>query len=200
VRHRIGQIVVVGLLTGPALLAGCTSTAPADEVQPPPPEESSKGGVDMYQCQIPLNEDILKAHLFEQIQHERDQAGLPPLVEDETLCLVAEEHACEMIEGEFFAHIDPYTDSNPGQRVTISGYEFILVGENLAAGQRRVSDVVHQWMASESHRAIILGEAWRETGIAVRAGGEHYVSWVQIFADPVDFDEQDYDELLASTP
>jgi uncharacterized protein YkwD len=184
----------------PPLLAGCTSTAPADQVMPPPPVAADKGGADMFECQIPLNEDILKAHLFEQIQLQRDREGLGPLMENETLEEVAEDHACEMIEGEFFAHIDPYTDANPGERVTLSGYTFVLVGENLAAGQRRVSDVVEQWMASPGHRANILGETWRETGIAIRSGGEHDVYWVQVFADPVDADLSEHTEAPAITP
>jgi uncharacterized protein YkwD len=127
--------------------------------------------------------------LFERIQTEREIEGLPPLVLNETLSAVAESYACKMADQGFFDHIDPETKSSPGQRVTEAGYEFISVGENLAAGQRSVDDVIEQWMDSEGHRANILGTAWRETGIGVRLGGDFGVYWVQVFADPLEMDE-----------
>lgn len=170
------------------LAAGCTSTSPSDYVLPPEEEAKSPTTGSVFRCQAPLNEESLLDDLVWRIQAERDRAGLPPLVIDETLSLVAEDYACRMIEGNFFAHLDPETLKGPGERVTDKGYVFHTVGENLAAGQQTASDVVEQWMASPSHRANILGETWRETGLAVCVGGRYGTYWVQLFADPVDLD------------
>jgi len=93
-----------------------------------------------------------------------------------------------MINGGFFSHVDPETGSSPGLRVLEAGYDFLTVGENLAAGQRTVDEVLQQWMSSQGHRDNILDATWRETGISVRMGGPHGVYWVQVFADPIELD------------
>jgi uncharacterized protein YkwD len=175
--------IAVGLI-----VAGCSSTSSSLYVRTPDAEDDEKTSTTSLRCQIPDNEDELVIVLFERIQHERETEGLPPLVLDDTLSIVAEQYACKMVDDGFFDHVDPETQSSPGQRVTEAGYSFVSVGENLAAGQRTVEDVVEQWMESDGHRANILGVAWRETGIAVRTGGEYGVYWVQIFADPLDLD------------
>jgi uncharacterized protein YkwD len=174
--------VWLGLL--PLLLAGCSSTSPGGSIRPAGDDRDSKGGAESYECTSPANVDDLTAELVDQIQLERDREGLPPLAPDETLCSVAAEYACRMIEGDFFAHTDPQTQSTPGSRVTAGGYAFYAVGENLAAGQRTVAEVVEQWMESPAHRANILDETWRATGVAVRTGGEYGVYWIQVFTDP----------------
>jgi uncharacterized protein YkwD len=166
----------------------------------PPDDEEEKVLGDVDRCLLPLNEDGLVDEIFDRIQMERDKFGLPPLVMDQTLCDVADEYACTMVEGGFFAHDDPSTGLGPGARVTASGYVFISIGENLAAGQRTPADVVAQWMESASHRDNILGPTWRETGIAVRMGGDYGVYWVQIFADPADFGEPALADAAYSTP
>src|SRR5687767_4167447 len=55
--------------------------------------------------------------------------------------------------------------TNAGQRLTRAGYRWSFYGENLAAGQATPAEVVADWMASPSHRAIILHPRAREIGI-----------------------------------
>ena len=165
------------------LLAGCSSTSP-----------ESPG------CQEPEDGEALVDLLYDQVQSERDKKGLPPLVLNDRLCAAAEQHACAMIDGGFFAHIDPETDSSPGQRAYEKGYAYLSIGENLAAGQQSVEEVVEQWMDSPGHQANILGPNWRATGIAVRAGGEYGMYWIQLFADPVDFGELEPLGVAAFSP
>ena len=181
-RRTVSGLVGLGLLS--LVAAGCSSTSSGGSVLPASDDRGTKEPSETSQCAQPVNPDAVTAELVEQIQLERDREGLSALMLDETLCSVAAEYACRMIEGDFFAHVDPQTESTPGSRVTASGYEFYAVGENLAAGQETVTDVVQQWMESPTHRANILDDTWRATGIAVRTGGEYGVYWVQIFADP----------------
>lgn len=52
-----------------------------------------------------------------------------------------------------------------GQRLTRAGYRWSFWGENLAAGQERVDQVVAAWMASPPHRALLLHPQAREIGL-----------------------------------
>jgi uncharacterized protein YkwD len=184
-----GILRVLFLLTLALAVVGCSSTSTVQVRLPETDDDEDKEITTALHCQSPENEEHLVTVLFERIQTEREVEGLPPLVLNDTLNEVAETYACKMADEGFFDHIDPETKSSPGQRVTESGYEFISVGENLAAGQRSVDDVIEQWMASAGHRANILGTAWRETGIGVRLGGDFGVYWVQVFADPLEMEE-----------
>jgi uncharacterized protein YkwD len=136
-------------------------------------------------CARPMNEDALRARVIELINAERAAHGLGPLRQNETLNRVANEYACEMIEGEFFAHTNPLTGEGPGERAVRAGYSFVAMGENLAAGQRTAEIAVDDWMNSTTgHRENILHPTWTEIGVAVRLGGVHGVYWVQEFGDP----------------
>jgi uncharacterized protein YkwD len=43
-------------------------------------------------------------------------------------------------------------------------------GENIAAGQRSVADVVAGWMASDGHCANIMAPGFRDVGLACVGG------------------------------
>jgi uncharacterized protein YkwD len=160
-----------------ALLAGCTSTgAPLDEAK--------------NVCAPVPNEYELVSAVLTKINAAREADGLAPLKLDPLLSAVADEFACEMIQDDFLAHTDPKNKVSPGDRLTSAGYIYYAMGENLGAGQQTPDEIVNDWMASDAHRENILSEDWRETGIAVRRGGEYGWYWVQEFADPVEFASQ----------
>lgn len=136
-------------------------------------------------CTIPINEQDLVDRVIELVNVERTSRGLDPVVYNAKLSEIAAGYACEMIDGSFFAHTDPFTGEGPGERAIQAGYSFIALGENLAAGQRTAEKAMDDWMAStEGHRENILHPSWTEVGVAVRIGGEHGVYWVQEFGDP----------------
>jgi len=175
------QIAVCGAL----LLTGCPGTG----------DMGGRGSVaglvaegiehDTRECQIPANAEALAARLLELVNQERTQRGLHALTLSPQLTAIAEDHACEMIEGGFFAHVNPYTGDGPAERAIKAGYVFLALGENLAGGQPTPEQTVAEWMNStQGHREIILAAQWGETGIAVRTGGEHGVYWVQEFGNP----------------
>ena len=60
------------------------------------------------------------------------------------------------------------------------GYSYRVLGENLAKGQPTETEAIAAWMASEGHRANILGN-YTKMGVGIfSANGRMY--WVQIFA------------------
>ncbi len=163
-----------------AIVAGCTSTAA--------PGIPSATASYTSECTIPENEAELAEEVVELVNEIRQAEGLQPLVLSLALTDVASEFACEMIEEDFFAHINPETDESPGDRLTVSGYIYFSMGENLAGGQTTAQEVVDAWMNSEPHKDNILTPEWREIGVAIRNGGSFGWYWVQEFADPVPID------------
>lgn len=115
---------------------------------------------------------------------ERAEAGLAPVAPHPALQRVADDFACRMVEADFFAHRDPLTHEGPGERALAGRYRFLSVGENLASGPTTAAEVIKAWMASPSHRDVILDERWQDVGVAVRLDNDGVVFWVQEFGDP----------------
>ena len=155
-----------------AVVGGCTST-------------SGPGA-----CTVPEDEEALIEEVVTLVNRARAAEGVEPLVFNVVLGAVAQDHACEMVEDDFFAHENPRTNVSPGERLTAAGYIYYAMGENLAVGQDSAAEVVSDWLDSPRHRANILSPDWREIGVAVRTGGVYDWYWVQEFADPVDFGQE----------
>ena len=117
---------------------------------------------------------------------ERAKAGLKPLKLNNKLTQAAEKHSASMAEDDFFSHTGVH-GSSVGDRVTNSGYQYSIVGENIAAGYRTAEQVVEGWMNSPGHRANILNSNYTEIGIGYEylkndtgsVNYNHY--WTQVF-------------------
>ncbi|HNQ24862.1 MAG TPA: CAP domain-containing protein [Phycisphaerae bacterium] len=175
--------VVLAVATVPFLAGGCYEPLGA-------PDEKPDGSVARLAaevaCSVPDGADRLADQVLQLINLERasDVSGLAPVVASPVLAEIAAGHACRMISGSFLAHIDPESGYGCGERAVRSGYAYFRVGENLAAGHRTPAEVVKAWMDSPEHRDILLDPAWKEVGIAVRAGGEYGMYWVLELGDP----------------
>lgn len=94
----------------------------------------------------------------------------------------------DMFEKQYFEHKSP---SGIGASDIASGvgYEFILIGENIALGNfKGDEDLVQAWMDSPGHRANILNKRYTEIGIAAEKGlykGKKVWLAVQIFGRPL---------------
>ena len=75
-----------------------------------------------------------------------------------------------MAAANFFSHTGS-DGSNAGQRATAAGYLWQSWGENIAAGQPSVDEVMAGWMASPGHCANIMQERLRDIGVACVSGG-----------------------------
>lgn len=176
-------IALRALALGALLTAtGCFMPSAADDGQV---DAASAGGGD-DSCVIPADAARMTDQVFELINQERAKADLPPVSRSASLDRVAQEYACRMIVGGFFAHDDAATGKGPAERAEDAQYEFIALGENLAAGQADAAEVMRVWMESPGHRENILDEEWTEVGIGVRNGGEYSIYWVQEFALPAE--------------
>jgi uncharacterized protein YkwD len=107
---------------------------------------------------------------------ERMQYGLPALRWNWRLWWGAQQMAGDMVARHFFSHTAP-GGRGLADRIGPTGYlpagDRWALGENLGWGQGRLSTpvaIVAGWMMSQGHRANILGDDYREIGIAAVPG------------------------------
>src|SRR3989344_4804703 len=151
------------------------------EVAAPPPLRVQK--------EAPTAEIILTAEgVLSWTNKEREKAGLPDLAPNQKLTVVALAKVRDMFKNQYFAHESP-AGKGAGDLAEKEGYEFIVIGENLALGNFEGDKaLVEAWIASPGHRANILGSRYKEIGIAVGRGMfEGRETWlaVQHFALPL---------------
>ena len=108
----------------------------------------------------------------------------PPLERSAALDRAALAHAQDMAKNSFLAHTGS-DGSNPGDRVTRSGYEWDVVAENVASGQTSADDVAATWLESPGHCANLMDARYSETGIAyaLNPGDGRDIYWVQVYAE-----------------
>jgi uncharacterized protein YkwD len=114
--------------------------------------------------------------------------GLPALIENGMLDRDAQIKLDDMFAKQYFEHESP-TGVGPSDIAKAVGYDFILVGENLALGDfGSDEELVLAWMNSPGHRANILNAHYQEIGVAVGKGVyEGRLTWltVQSFGMPL---------------
>lgn len=130
--------------------------------------------------------DLWRTEILRLVNVERERAGLAPVTQNQTLENQATQYACEMIVYDFFAHENPVTGTELRDRAEEFEYEFLIIGENLAAGQSTPEQAMSDWMNSPGHRDNILRPEFTEMGVGVRAGGRYGTYWVQEFGLPAE--------------
>jgi uncharacterized protein YkwD len=154
--------------------------------------------VDYPDCQEPAEGAFWRSELLRLVNQERLGQGLDPVTLNQTLADQAAEYACEMIHYKFFGHVNENTGSTLADRAAESGYDYWIIGENLAAGQRSPVQVMAELMDSPCHRENILNPAFTELGVGVRIGGDYGYYWVEEFGRP--FSARPYDGPPYSDP
>lgn len=136
-------------------------------------------------CIEPPRGDAWRDEILHLVNIERGRAGLSPVTHDQTLEDLAIQYTCEMIHYDFFDHTNPVTGTQLPDRAEDFGYDYLVIGENLAAGQTSPAQVMAEWMDSDRHRDNILEPDFTELGVGVRTGGAYGTYWVQEFGRPV---------------
>jgi len=134
------------------------------------------------------NIKLSKNNLILLTNKERIKNGeLPSLVENKSLDLSAEKKLQDMFDNQYFEHVSP-SGVGVGNLADEVGYEYILIGENLAMGNfKDDQSLIDAWMASVGHRANILNEHYTEIGMAVGKGsfeGKNIWMAIQHFGIP----------------
>lgn len=112
----------------------------------------------------------------------RAAAGVAPLQPCPALRRSAQEYATLMSTRDHYGHVGP-DGSQPQERMRRQGYVWSAIGENIAAGQRSVDEVMAAWEDSAGHYANLVNPAYRHVGLGhwSSAGSRYGDYWVQDF-------------------
>ena len=134
--------------------------------------------------------------LFCELNSARTTHKLRRLRRNRRLSQAAQRHARDMLRRRYFSHRSP-GGTTVLTRTRRAGYaaggEGVLVGELLGLGLAGTpwaltpDRLVRMWLASPSHRRVLVSRRWRELGI-----GSVFFSWgpIQAFVVAADFGRQ----------
>lgn len=120
-----------------------------------------------------------EARMLEQVNRERDRAGLPPFRHEPRLDDAAAGHTRRMAERGTLSH-QLRGEPPLRARIAATGLRFNAVGENVGYSTN-VEDLHSNLMDSRAHRENLLSPRYNAIGVAIeRAGNRYYVT--QTFA------------------
>ncbi|MEA5465683.1 CAP domain-containing protein [Leptothoe sp. PORK10 BA2] len=107
---------------------------------------------------------------------------------------MAQGHAEDMANRDYFAHTSPDGLSTVASRIRATNYRFSSAAENIAAGYNSAEDVVADWLNSPGHRVNLLNPNYVDVGFGLffdpapgANGSSNFDSyWVQDFGRPTD--------------
>ena len=113
--------------------------------------------------------------------HGRMPAAGPLVVEPRLRC-AARLHARDLGQHLYFAHL-ARDGRSPFERLERVGYAAAFMGENLGRGQTNASQLLAEWMASDSHCANLMRAQYREIGVGYfgAASDPRWNAWAQSF-------------------
>lgn len=121
-----------------------------------------------------------EAEVFELVNAERLERGIPALIWDSSLVPVARAHSEEMLQMGYFSHVSPNTGTL-GDRLNAAGISFLSAGENLAYAPS--VEIAHRGlMQSDGHRANILDASFERVGMGVIEAPDGTLMLTQVFA------------------
>lgn len=119
----------------------------------------------------------------------RQSEGFSILKQNTKLESSAQKKAQDMLDRQYFEHDSP-EGIGVADLAKESGYEYIVVGENLARGDFKTADeVVLAWMNSPAHRENIMNNKYTDIGIGIvygRYDGSDVWILVQHFGASID--------------
>jgi uncharacterized protein YkwD len=109
----------------------------------------------------------------------------PPLILAPTLERAALEHSQDMAAHDDLNHTG-HDGSSPADRVRRTGYQWRLIGENLASGVMTAEEAVNGWIDSPPHCENLMTPQFTQMAVsyAVNASSAGGIFWTQVFGTP----------------
>lgn len=168
-------------------LAGCAGSRPSlvvpsvlSETAAPVPTTIATAQTSM--AVVSTVESTPPFSIFSRVNAERHVAGLPPVLVDATLTNIAAMHSIDQASTSALGHVGS-DGSSLGQRMALGGYRGTAYAENVAAGFPDGEAVVDGWLASEGHRANILGP-YQHIGVSVAFAADGTPYWTMVLGRP----------------
>jgi uncharacterized protein YkwD len=122
---------------------------------------------------IKLNEVRAEARLCGETPYE----AVGPVVWNCALEGAADRHSSDMAANNFFSHTGS-DGLRVGARADAAGYDWVMVGENIAVGYSSVNSVMQGWLNSPSHCRTIMNGSYQETALSLALpSGSDYASY-----------------------
>ena len=174
--------VVEAPVSNPATTAQPTDTAPAPQPTQPAPQPTQPAPAPQPSAAM----DPLAQQLFDDMNAQRVASGLAPMHANATLVTIANVRAQDMVDHNYFAHVNPGTGDDVFTLLDRYGVNYTLAGENLAtnalSGSASVQRASESMSNSPVHRGHMLSPTFTDIGVAhaVDAAGDSY--FVMVFA------------------
>ena len=166
------SLVVAAAMAAPMSLFAETRSARRTELQGLADELSrvlGSGRVEVAGRTAAPQQSSMEDAVIAAMNRERAAYGLRPLRVNTRLALAADDRIADLFSKKYFNHVSP-DGLQPFVWAQRRGYQYSVIGENLAAGYRSATGVVDGWMHSPGHRANILGRDFDEVGVAIAGG------------------------------
>jgi uncharacterized protein YkwD len=124
------------------------------------------------------------AEMIRLTNQARCEQGLSPLTANPLLSSAATQHNLDMLLNDYFDH-NGSDGTTVGDRVSMQGYTWLAVGENLAAGATSAAETFDLWWQSPGHKANMLNADFREAGLShlLQVGSQWGHYWTLVFAN-----------------
>ena len=98
------------------------------------------------------------------------------------LANAAQGHSTDMANNNYFAH-EGLNGSTIGTRASAAGYNYRVVGENIAVGYNSIDEVMTGWINSPGHCANMMNASFKEYGMACASNpnSTYKTYWTQEF-------------------
>jgi uncharacterized protein YkwD len=146
-----------------------------------PVEKSKAGRASPAKDEKPV--DPIAAALLAAHNRVREAEGKGSLALSEQLCQAAAVHAKDMAKHRTPDHVGS-DKSTVADRVKRTGYAYVVVGENIADGQKTVEQVMTGWLESPGHRENILAD-FTEMGGARAKDDQGINYWCVALGTPI---------------
>lgn len=144
------------------------------------PDSGESISLDVDSLKLSVDEKA-ESDMFIKINEERRKLAIPELIWEPLVVPVARDHAKDMWERKYFAHVSP-DGKDVGDRLQVSKVEYSFAGENLALAPTTVT-AHNGLMNSKGHRENILDPRFKKVGIGVIDNGVYGKMYVQVFTD-----------------
>lgn len=131
-------------------------------------------------CALPENVNAFASQIAAGLNSSRRANGLNQLQFDRKLSAAAQSHACDMARNNLQGHTGS-DGSSAKTRARAAGHDDCFVGESLAWGFPRASEIVPRWMNSAGHRQVLLLNGVTKFGIGITEGAKG-PNWVLVVA------------------
>ncbi len=178
-------VALLGLLSLLLLVGGCVvvelpSGGGSSAEAPEPGDPPDPGDADPQRA--------IERAIFDMVNEEREERGLPPLEWDDELARRARQWSAEMAAAGRLEHQDPEE-----LQAAVSGYT--ALGENIfqSTGAVPAGRIHVGWMRSEGHRVNVLEPGFDRLGVGVVCGEDGGVWATQRFGRTAGADRPDLD-------